>query len=71
MVEAQVHCPMDQWGLTFAMEQVFGLEVGLEWFLGGGTGVTHGGFPLVVVVPGLPKGISSGLGMLAPCPVLG
>ena len=36
-----------------------------------GTGVTRGGFPLSVVVPGLPKGISHGLGMLAPCPVPG
>ena len=36
-----------------------------------GTGVTHGGFPLSAVVPGLPKGISHGLGVLAPCSVPG
>ena len=57
MVVAQVHFPVDQWGLTLVMEQVFALEVGLGWFLGGGTGVTGGGFPLGVVVPGLPEGI--------------
>ena len=39
--------------------------------LRGGTGVTCGGFPLSVVVPGLPKGISSSLGVLALCPVFG
>ena len=36
-----------------------------------GTGVTHGGFPLSVVVPELPEGIFHSLGVLAPCPVLG
>ena len=39
--------------------------------LGEGTGVARGGFPLGVVVPGLPEGISHGLGVLAPCPVPG
>ena len=57
-------------GVDLGDGTVFALEVGLEWFLGG-PGVTCGGFPLSVVVPGLPKGISSGLGVLAPCPVLG
>ena len=36
-----------------------------------GTGVACGEFPLSVVVPGLPEGISHGLGVLAPCPVPG
>ena len=36
-----------------------------------GTGVARGGFPLGVVVPGLPKGISHSLGVLAPCPIPG
>ena len=71
VVAAQVCFLVDQWGLTLVMEQVFALEVGLGWFSGGGTGVIHGGFPLGVVVPGLPKGISSGFGVLALCPVLG
>ena len=44
---------------------------GAGMVLRGGTGVTCGGFPLSVVVSGLPKGISSGLGVLALCPVLG
>ena len=39
--------------------------------LRGGTGVACGGFPLSVVVPGLPKGMSNGFGVLALCPVLG
>ena len=43
---------------------------GTELVLRGGTGVICGGFPLSVVVLGLPKGISSSFGMLAPCPVL-
>ena len=65
-----MHFLVDQRGLTLVMEQVFALGVGQEWF-SGGTGVTHGGFPLGVVVPGLPKGMSHGFGVLAPCPVLG
>ena len=36
-----------------------------------GTGVTHRGFPLGVVVPGLPKDMSNGFGVLAPCPIPG
>ena len=47
------------------------LGCGAEVVLGEGTGVTRGGFPLGVVVPGLPKGISHGLGVLALCPVPG
>ena len=39
--------------------------------LGEGTGVAHGGFPLSVVVPGLPEGISYSLGVLTPCPIPG
>ena len=38
---------------------------------GGGTGVMCGGFPLSVVVPGLPKGMSNSFGVLASCPVPG
>ena len=47
------------------------LGCGAEVVLGEGTGVTRGGFPLGVVVPGLPEGISHSLGVLASCPVPG
>ena len=37
--------------------------------LGEGTGVTCRGFPLSVVVPGLPVDMSNGFSVLALCPV--
>ena len=66
-----MHFLVDQWGLTLGDGTGVCLGGGAGVVLRGGTGVTHGGVPLSVVVLGLSKGISHGLGMLALCPVLG
>ena len=47
MVVVQVHFPVDQWGLTLVMEQVFALEVGLGWFSGKALELLMEGFVLV------------------------
>ena len=55
MVAAQVHFPVDQWGLTLVREQVFALDVGLRWFSGKALESLVEGFLSVCWFQGCPR----------------